>query len=144
MLPSARKPRKNAHSISGEGSAPSKAMIQKPRDKFVNFYYLSTKLHFRTKNVYYLIVFLADLFNNTSLQRQYVTSRLPSGTPRSLEHWGDYSPGYFQERLFSSSVRLAPILLSGNRRSKTQSTKQKESRQTKADSASERPSWSGN
>ena len=56
-----------------------------------------------------------------------------------MEHRGDYSPGYFQERLFSSSVRLAPILLSGNRRSKTQSTRQKESRQRKENSAFEKP-----
>ena len=35
-------------------------------------------LYFRTKNVNYLIVFLADVFNTTSLQRQYVTSCLPS------------------------------------------------------------------
>ena len=52
---------------------------------------------------------------------------------------GDYSPGCFQDRLFSSSVVSAPILLSENRRSKTQSTGQKESRQRKANSASEKP-----
>ena len=37
-----------------------------------------------------------------------------------------------QERLFSSSVRLDPILLVENRRSKTRSTKQKELRERKA------------
>ena len=52
---------------------------------------------------------------------------------------GDYSPGCFQDRLFSSSVVSAPILLSEKRRSKTQSTGQKESRQRKANSASEKP-----
>ena len=46
----------------------------------------------------------------------------------------------FQERLVSSSLRLlAPILLSENWSSKTQSTRQKESRQRKVNSASERP-----
>ena len=60
-------------------------------------------------------------------------------TCHGLEHRGDYSPGCFQDRLFSSSVRSAPILLSENRRSKTQSTRQKESRQRKANSASEKP-----
>ena len=60
-------------------------------------------------------------------------------TCHGLEHRGDYSPGCFQDRLFSSSVVSAPILLSENRRSKTQSTRQKESRQRKAKSASEKP-----
>ena len=60
-------------------------------------------------------------------------------TCHGLEHRGDYSPGCFQDRLFSSSVVSAPILLSENRRSKTQSTRQKESRQRKANSAFEKP-----
>ena len=63
-------------------------------------------------------------------------------TCHGLEHRGDYSPCCFQDRLFSSSVRLAPILLSENQRSKTQSTRQKESRQKKVNSASEKP-WLG-
>ena len=56
-----------------------------------------------------------------------------------MEHRRVYSPRCFQDRLFSSFVRSAPILLSENRRSKTQSIRQKEARQRKANSASEKP-----
>ena len=75
--------------------------------------------------------------NRDDLPRVFLINLLRFGTS------GAYSPSCFQDRLFSSSVRLALILLSRNRRSKTQSTRQKESRQRKVNSASEKP-WLSN
>ena len=89
-------------------------------------------------------------FRGPSVQALPLPSRVFFSRARSCAHYfqapatqakhrGAYSPACFQDRLFSSSVRSAPILLSENRRSKTQSTRQKESRQRKANSASEKP-----
>ena len=80
--------------------------------------------------------------NYKTILNQYKTYRRHSSLAcRGQELPTAQSSGCFQERLFVSFVRSAQILLSENRRSKTQSTKQRESRQRKANFSFEKPSF---